>query len=1638
MLQVQITLLGLLTGIIAVYSLEAPPFLLFANRKDIRIFKLNDGSSASGGARGGGHRHLATNNATVSVIGQLEDAAALDFYFAEELIFWSDAGTEMIKRMRLPSVATSGGGKNSYTNVISSGLISPDGLACDWLGKKLYWTDSETNRVEVSNLDGSHRKVLFWKDLDQPRAIALVPNEGLIFWTDWGETPKIERAGMDGDHSTRKVIVKTSISWPNGLTIDYDTKRVYWADAKLKFISSIDFDGNHRAIVVSGNLPHPFALTLYGDMLYWTDWTTKSIHSCNKKDGTQRKTIVGGNLSPMDIHAYAKDRQPTGKTKCSDKNGGCSHLCLMSPNKDGFYCACPTGVRLLNDNKTCADGAQEILLLARKTDIRLISLDTPDYTDVVLQLKGIKHAIAIDFDPVDNRIYWTDDEARVIRTAFLNGTGQTDLLTTEIQLPDGIAIDWVARNLYWTDTGTDRIEVARLNGQSRRILITDGLNEPRAIIVEPEFGYLYWTDWGAKPKIERAALDGSEREAIVMDNLGWPNGLAIDYETRKLYWGDAQTDSIEMCDVNGKNRKILVKGQLPHVFGFTLLGDFVYWTDWQRRSIERVNKKDGQNHEVIIDQLPDLMGLKASNILVKRGTNPCATNNGGCSHLCLNRPKNDYICACPMGLELTSDLRACIVPEAFLLFSRKTDIRRISLQSHHSDVIPLSGIEDASALDYDINDNRIYWTDSNKKSISRAFLNGSGIEAVVEFGLDFPQGLAVDWVARNLYWSDMGTNRIEVSRLDGSSRSVILWKGLENPRSLAIDPGECYIYWVEWGNRYRIERAGLDGSHRSIIISNMGKASGLTIDYVDKRLYWMDMDNHALESSEFKGTSRRQILSDNVPKPYALTQYQDYIFWTDFSSKSIERANKIDGKNRTRILSNIEDVVDILVFHSSWQSGWNHCQVNNGGCSHLCLALPNEAGAKNFFRCGCPTHYVLDTDNRTCSPPKTFLLFSQKNSISRIVVGDPKGDSPDVNLPVHGLKNVKAIDYDPAEELVYWIDAKTHSIKRSYDNGTKISTLVSSVSLESLHPYDMALDPYSRVIYWTCALHNVINVTRLDGRPVGVVVSGDNQTPRSIALHPLKGLLFWTNMIHPPRIERSLMNGLQRKVLVETLLDNPVALAVDPMSDFLFWADIGSRRIESVQIDGSKRVTVLANSFMQPIALTANSGFMYWADKEQQSIEKANYTGGDITRILVRLPYLSDVVMVDDRSKKVRSYTDHPCFSHNGGCSHICAIHEDGKKHCSCPLGLTLSKEDKMCISPPTCSSDQFSCAGGSVPCIPMVWRCDKNPECEDGSDEQNCPTCKPEQFRCMNGECINHKHMCEGSVFCSDGSEICCKEDEFLCPATKECIKMIAVCDGVQNCADGYDEKRKNCDNAAGLKNEEANKHQDHSTYAVGTVIAILSLIGIAVVGFMCKRKTHSPIDNEESVDMMVANSIHSSRNYKEHSSRKNVCIMPPSNGSISFTLPRSSFYDRNHVTGASSSSSGGTPFPQTLNPPPSPVTSQYTYSHYCPSHVAPSTSMRSYRNYRSRNRPPPPTPCSTDVCDDSEPNYPLRSRYYLSSQTEFSYDSDPNHPPPPTPRSQYLSDDNGESYPPSPSTERSFCKPYPPPPSPAPLSDY
>lgn len=175
------------------------------------------------------------------------------------------------------------------------------------------------------------------------------------------------------------------------------------------------------------------------------------------------------------------------------------------------------------------------------------------------------------------------------------------------------------------------------------------------------------------------------------------------------------------------------------------------------------------------------------------------------------------------------------------------------------------------------------------------------------------------------------------------------------------------MYWTEWANSGSIERAWLDGSQREVLLSGVGRTNGLTIDCEEYRLYWAGLTIPAIESYDFNTNRRKTIVSENVGYPFSATQYKDYIYWTDWKTGSIERANKTTGANRTTIHEHLESVTDLLVFHASRQSGRNKCATSNNGCSHFCIALPGiEGTSSKSYKCACPTHYNLASDNKTC------------------------------------------------------------------------------------------------------------------------------------------------------------------------------------------------------------------------------------------------------------------------------------------------------------------------------------------------------------------------------------------------------------------------------------------------------------------------------------------------------------------------------------------------------------------------------------------------------------------------------------------------------------------------------------------------
>lgn len=228
-----------------------------------------------------------------------------------------------------------------------------------------------------------------------------------LFWTDWGENPRIERIGMDG--SNRSIIINTKIYWPNGLTLDTTTNRIYFADSKLDFIDFCNYDGTGRQNVLAGShyLLHPHSLTIFEDTLYWTDRQLNRVLSAHKFKGNNQ-TVVSHLISqPLSIHVHHPSLQPVTENPCVQ--APCDHLCLSSPSTaTGYQCKCRAGFKLTSENR-CVEDDTPFILLMKGSQIVDTSLNPGEtVAGTITPIVGIENGKQIEYDKKSNSIFWLE------------------------------------------------------------------------------------------------------------------------------------------------------------------------------------------------------------------------------------------------------------------------------------------------------------------------------------------------------------------------------------------------------------------------------------------------------------------------------------------------------------------------------------------------------------------------------------------------------------------------------------------------------------------------------------------------------------------------------------------------------------------------------------------------------------------------------------------------------------------------------------------------------------------------------------------------------------------------------------------------------------------------------------------------------------------------------------------------------------------------------------------------------------------------------------------------------------------------------------------------------------------------------
>lgn len=96
-----------------------------------------------------------------------------------------------------------------------------------------------------------------------------------MYWSEWGQAKCIKKASMDGTNA--KVLIE-NVGYAVGLLVEFEQKRLYWADSLTSTIMSSDFHGLNKRVIVNLHRGQIGGLAMHQNFIYWINVTSgKSI-----------------------------------------------------------------------------------------------------------------------------------------------------------------------------------------------------------------------------------------------------------------------------------------------------------------------------------------------------------------------------------------------------------------------------------------------------------------------------------------------------------------------------------------------------------------------------------------------------------------------------------------------------------------------------------------------------------------------------------------------------------------------------------------------------------------------------------------------------------------------------------------------------------------------------------------------------------------------------------------------------------------------------------------------------------------------------------------------------------------------------------------------------------------------------------------------------------------------------------------------------------------------------------------------------------------------------------------------------------------------------------------------------------------
>jgi len=437
-----------------------------------------------------------------------------------------------------------------------------------------------------------------------------------------------------------------------------------------------------------------------------------------------------------------------------------------------------------------------------------------------------------------------------------------------------------------------------------------------------------------------------------------------------------------------------------------------------------------------------------------------------------------------------------------------------------------------------------------------------------------------------------------------------------------------------------------------------------------------------------------------------------------------------------------------------------------------------------------------------------YLMYATRKNIYRY---DLK-TKDSVEFLFDGIQNIIALEVDYKNNTLFFADITIDEIMVLNMKSGNITTLL-GFNESRVHIESLAYDWLGKNLYYCDSGSATIGIINVEGKHKKELIGAGNlDKPRAMVVHPTKGYIFWSDWGNKPKISRATMDGSNVIDIVTTMIRWPNGLTIDYDSDTIYWADASLDRIESIDISGtvSQRKVILSSTQVQhPYAITFYNKQLYWDDWSKHAILKVDAPSGNHDDYVIN--YVSNAMDIKAFSSNRQKAGTNGCSS--ATCKFICLPLENNHHKCECPTGLSKVGDDCVCPNNEkyvngecrpgkneTCNSSQFTCLNGG--CIPAHWKCDKDQDCDDGSDEEDCDNvkCRADQFKCANSRCILSIWKCDGQKDCSDGSDEkdcnkgTCAANQLQCPSSGKCFTKSWLCDGDKDCSDGWDESPANC----------------------------------------------------------------------------------------------------------------------------------------------------------------------------------------------------------------------------------------------------